>query len=72
MLTPLLLWITSILLMEGGMWYLFRRGVVRICIPADLSVLRKPRVTMVMLRAFALLHTVFIVAIIAASYFLLW
>jgi len=73
MLTPALLaWVALILLVEAGMWLLFHRGVVRICIPADLAVLRKPRVSMAMLHVFAFLHTALLLFAVIAAHFFLW
>ncbi|HLD07998.1 MAG TPA: hypothetical protein VJB60_02950 [Candidatus Peribacterales bacterium] len=72
MLLPLISLGSIILLLEGGMWLLFRRGAVRICIPADVYVLRKPRVTMAMLGGFALIHAACLFLILATTYFFLW
>lgn len=70
--TVLLAWAAVILLMEAGMWLLFHRGVVRICIPANLALLRRPRVSMAMLHVFALLHTLFLLAVVVAAHLFLW
>lgn len=73
MLAPVLLaWAAIILLMEAGMWLLFHRGVVRICIPADLRTLHGPRVTMAMLHVFAALHAIFILLTVIVAHAYLW
>jgi len=73
MLIPVLLsWALLILLIEFGMWILFHKGVVRICIPSDLTVLRRPRVSMAMLWIFAMFHTVFLLSVVITAHLFLW
>lgn len=72
MISVLLPVLVLILLMEGGMWYLFRKGAVRICIPSSLLVLRKPRVTMAMLHMTAVIHTIFLLTAVILAYIYLW
>lgn len=61
-----------ILLIEGGMWYLFRKGAVRICIPSTMLVLRKPRITMAMLHVAAVTHTIVLLIAAFFAYLFLW
>ena len=73
MLFPVILgWVLLVLLTEGGMWWLFRRGMVRICLPQNLTTIKRPWMTMAAMHLFALCHTIFMVITIVFSYLFLW
>lgn len=71
-ITDLLVWSTTIVLLEIVMWRLFRYKVVRICLPIgdDWSFLR--RLTVAKLRIFVVLHTLFLLCVIYVFHSLLW
>ena len=65
-------WVLLILVIEGGMWWLFRKGMVRICLPQNLTTIKKPFMTMAALHLFALGHTFFLFLVIVFSFLFLF
>ncbi|PIQ76073.1 hypothetical protein COU78_06435 [Candidatus Peregrinibacteria bacterium CG10_big_fil_rev_8_21_14_0_10_49_24] len=68
----LLVWSTIIVLLELIMWRLFRRKVVKVCLPMgdDWSFCRS--LTVAKLRIFTVLHTLFLLCVIFVFHSLLW
>ncbi len=64
-------WVFLILVIEGGMWWLFRKGMVRICLPQNTTI-KKPFMTMAALHLFAFGHTLFLLLVIVFSHLFLW